>query len=53
MGSDGDEIDSVKKTKELLKLDGIIVSDDQAKSLTEFFKILAVLVIDEYLNTSK
>lgn len=52
MERNSEEEVSVMKTKKLLEKDGIIVNFDQAKAIMEFFRLLADLVVEDYLNTS-
>ncbi len=51
MKSVDDEVDSINKTKELLEKDGILVTFEQAKLITEFLKCIAEMVVDDYLKT--
>lgn len=42
-----------KKAQELLKRDGIIVSEKEAGELAEFLYLVGDLIIDRYLTESK
>ena len=44
------EVDLINKTRELLGQDGIVVTFEQAKLITEFLKLIAEMVVDDCLK---
>jgi hypothetical protein len=44
------EVDLINKTRELLGQDGIVVTLEQAKLITEFLLLIAEMVVDDCLK---
>lgn len=48
-----EELEIVQKTKKWLKQDKINVTDEQAQMLYKYFRLLAEMIVDDFLEEPK